>query len=124
MVASNGYVSGSVEQLARRKDLCKGAVPRRHSHFFTTSAQFGSLDWKKMQVDDGQYRTSGQTLRIGEGTFRYRIVNRKLSLTPVISAKLKRQALAHPLRFSTAGWMVAVAFPGHTWKKVPCAGWC
>jgi hypothetical protein len=32
------------------------------------------------------------------------------------------RALAHPLQFSTAGWMVAVAYPGHTWKRVPCGG--
>jgi hypothetical protein len=124
MLAGNGYVPGSAWQLARRKNLCKGAVPRRHSHFFTATGQFGSLDWNRMQVDDGQYRADRQTLNIGDGTFRYRIADGKLSLTPVISAKLKRQALAHPLRFSVAGWMVSVAFAGHTWKRVPCAGWC
>ena len=48
----------------------------------------------------------------------------ELALTPVITAAAKRQALAKPLDFSTAGWQIAVAFPGHTWKRVPCKGWC
>ena len=47
-----------------------------------------------------------------------------LRLEPVISAAARRKALAHPLQFSTAGWQVAVAFPGHAWKRVPCAQWC
>lgn len=125
MLAGNGLVPGTPQQLARRANICKGAVPRRHSHFFTAAKQFGSLDWKAMQVDDGPYRiVNARTLRIGEGTFHYRIVGGKLTLTPVISAAAKRQALAHPLQFSTAGWQVAVSFPGHTWKRVPCRGWC
>jgi hypothetical protein len=93
VLQGNGYVSGSVQQIARRKNVCQGAVPRRHSHFFAAAGQFGSVDWRNMQVDDGHYRTSGQTLRIGKGTFRYRISDGRLSLTPVISAELKRQAL-------------------------------
>jgi hypothetical protein len=125
MLAGNGFVPGTPQQLARRANICKGAVPRRHSHFFTGAKQFGSLDWKTMQVDDGPYRiVNASTVRIGEGTFRYRIASGKLTLTPVISAAAKRQALVQPLKFSVAGWMVAVAFPGHTWKRVPCAGWC
>jgi hypothetical protein len=126
MLAGNGLVPGTPQQLARRANICKGAVPRRHSHFFTAARQFGSLDWKSGQVDDGSYRiVNANTIRIGDGTFHFRIVNRNtLSLSPVISAAAKRQALAHPLKFSLAGWMVAVAFPGHTWKRVPCAGWC
>jgi len=125
MLAGNGLVPGTPQQLAKRANICKGAVPRRHSHFFTASSQFGSLDWKLMQVDDGPYRLNGPSkVRIGGGTFRYRIDSTTLTLTPLITAAAKRQALAHPLRFSLAGWMVAVAFPGHTWRRVPCAGWC
>jgi hypothetical protein len=125
MVAGNGLVPGTPQQLARKANICKGAVPRRHSHFFTAAGQFGSLDWKTEQVDDGSYRLlNARTVRIGDGTFHYRILNGKLTLNPVISAAARRQALAHPLQFSTAGWMVAVAFPGHTWKRVACRGWC
>jgi len=36
---------------------------------------------------------------------------------------LKHEALADPLNFHTAGWMVAVAYSGHSWRHVAC-GWC
>lgn len=32
------------KQVARKGDVCQGAEPRQHSHFFTTDGQFGSLD--------------------------------------------------------------------------------
>ena len=129
MLAGNGYVTGSAAQIARRRNVCQGAVPRRHSHFFRADGQFGSLDFADRQVDDGPWRIVGEnTVRIGrppgEGTFRMRIEGGRLRLQPIIPAAHKRQALAHPLRFSAAGWMVSVAFPGHAWRKVPCGQWC
>jgi hypothetical protein len=125
IVAGNGLVPGTPKQLARKKNICAGAVPRVHSHYFTAAGQFGSLDWKLRQVDDGSYRivTSGR-VRINNGTFRFSIDTKQLSLKPVLTAAEKRQALAHPLAFSKAGWMVAVALAGHEWRRVPCAGWC
>jgi hypothetical protein len=125
MISGNGFVAGTPKQLARKANICSGAVPRRHSHFFTAAGQFGSVDYGGRQVDEGSYRiVKPGTVRIGEGTFRFVISGKTLRLTPVISAALKRKALAHPLQFSTAGWMVAVAFPAHGWKRVACAGWC
>jgi hypothetical protein len=126
MLAGNGFVPGTPKQLAAKADICKGAVPRRHSHFFTgAAAQFGSIDYNGQQVDDGSYRLlDAQTVRISDGTFHFRIKGRELRLEPVISAAARRKALAHPLQFSTAGWQVSVAFPGHAWKRVPCAQWC
>ena len=125
MLAGNGLVPGTPKQLAAKPDICKGAVPRRHSHFFTGAGQFGSVDYNGQQVDDGTYRLlNARTIRIGEGTFHFRITGRELRLQPVISAAARRKALAQPLQFSTAGWQVAVAFPGHAWKRVPCAQWC
>jgi hypothetical protein len=35
---------------------CEGAVPLKHSHFFTTEGLFGSRDAEGDQVDDGTYR--------------------------------------------------------------------
>jgi hypothetical protein len=35
-----------------------------------------------------------------------------------------RAALADPFGFSLSGWMVAVAYPGTTWKQVARQGWC
>jgi hypothetical protein len=125
MLAGNGLVTGTPKQLAAKADICKGAVPRRHSHFFTAAGQFGSLDYNGKQVDDGMYRVlNARTVRINDGTFHLRIKGRELRLEPVISAAARRKALAQPLQFSTAGWQVAMAFPGHAWKRVPCAGWC
>ena len=125
MLAGNGLVTGTPKQLARKTNICKGAVPRRHSHFFTAMGQFGSIDYNGKQVDDGTYRLlDSRTVRINDGTFHFRISGRELRLEPVISAAARRKALAQPLQFSTAGWQVAVAFPGHAWKRVPCAGWC
>jgi hypothetical protein len=128
-IAGNGYVPGTPRQIARRRSMCRGAVARRHSHFFRADGQFGSVDFDDRQVDDGPYRIAdAHTVRIGrppgEGTFRMWIEHGRLHLRPVISAALKRRALAHPLRFSTAGWMVSVAYPGGSWKRVPCRQWC
>ena len=33
-------------------------------------------------------------------------------------------ALANPFEFTDAGWSVSVAYPGETWKRVDCSGWC
>lgn len=105
---------------------CAGAVPRVHSHFFTNGGQFGSLDWKGGQVDDGPYRIAGaNTVQIGAGTpaarFRFEIRSRNtLTLTPILTKAMIRQANAHPNEFSAAFWAVTVAYPGHTWKRVPC----
>lgn len=34
---------------------CKGAIPRRHSHFVTSDGQFGSRDENGNQVDEGTF---------------------------------------------------------------------
>jgi hypothetical protein len=125
--AVGDFFAGSTsQQLAKKPDPCAGAKPMVHSHFFASNGMFGSLDQNSKQVDDGRYRiVDRSTLRIGSSTFHYRIFNhRTLRLSPVITAAARRRALAHPLQFSTAVWMVAVAYPGHSWKRVPCTGWC
>ena len=125
ILAGNGFVPGTPKQLAARTNICKGAVARRHSHFFTAAGQFGSVDYNGRQVDDGSYRLlDARTVRINDGKFHFRIKGRELRLEPVISTAARRKALADPLQFSTAGWQVAVAFSGHAWKRVPCAQWC
>jgi hypothetical protein len=125
VVADNGYVAGTPEQLAARHDLCAGATPRKHSHFFTSWGAFGSVDWRGREVDDGTYALlGGDRLLIETSTFHYAIDGDTLTLTPVISKAAKRLALADPLRYGDAGWRVAVAFPGYTWERVPCDEWC
>ena len=105
---------------------CAGALDRDHSHFFSQSGQFGSLDWLGGQVDNGPYRIiNNNTVYIGSpptgATFHYRIVHGDtLTLSPVLTKAMVRQALAHPQKFSAALWAVSVAYAGHTWKRVPC----
>jgi hypothetical protein len=128
MIAGNGVVPGTPAQLAAKTNICEGAVPRVHSHFFTGNGKFGSLDWNRNQVDNGGYKIINPgSFRIGpRAVFRYRIVDgKRLSLTPVLTPAAKQKALADPLAFSEAGWMVTVSLPaGGAWKRVPCAGWC
>jgi hypothetical protein len=115
----------SPEQLAAKDDICSGARPQRHFHFFAASGAFGSLDQHEQQVDDGTWElVDAQTLRINDGTFRFEVSGDRLTLTPLITDEQKADALADPLVFSTAGWMVAVSYPGMTWRRVPCLGWC
>jgi hypothetical protein len=135
--AVGDFFPGSTpQQHAQKTNLCDGAAPQVHSHFFSKAGRFGSLDQNGRQVDDGRFQIKGHTLRINSGTFRYRIRNgirlrrshrflpAELSLTPVITAATRRQALVHPLKFSVATWMVAVAYTGQTWNRVHCNSWC
>jgi hypothetical protein len=119
------FPNQSYNELAAKDDVCSGATPQQHSHFFTADSAFGSVDQHGNQVDDGPYAiVDSNTIQIGDGTFDYRIESGTLQLTPVMTDKQRREALRHPERFSTAGWMVAVSYPGSKWKKVPCQGWC
>jgi hypothetical protein len=112
------------QQLAAKSDLCAGAVPQEHGHFFTGDGAFGSIDESGQQVDDGDYEVSGDTLTIAEGEFRYRLVDDTLVLEPVIADADRQAALAAPLEFSTAGWQVAVTYGGLAFHRAPCAQWC
>jgi hypothetical protein len=96
-----------------------------HSHFFTDTGGFGSLDWEGSPVDDGQYEiVAADRVRIGEVTFRFTIAGDRLRLRPLLTAEMRREALQHPDEFSDAGWAVSVAYPGSSWQRVPCEGWC
>jgi hypothetical protein len=109
---------------------CTGAIARLHSHFFSQSGQFGSLDWLGGQVDDGPYRIiNDNTVYIGSppiaAAFHYRILHGDtLMLSPMLTKAMLRQALAHPDKFSAVVWAISVAFPSYTWKRVPCQNWC
>ena len=123
-VVGDYFPNQTFDELAAKPDLCSGARPQKHSHFFTASGEFGSLDQKWNQVDDGTYVVvDDNTFRIGEARFDYSIRGGLLSLTPRITEELREDALADPKAFTVAGWMVAVAYPGTTWKGVSC-GWC
>ena len=133
-VVGDFFPGQTPQQLARKRHLCRGAEPQRHSHFFTRDGLFGSVDQNGEQVDDGHYQViDARTFHIGNAEnpgadFHYRVENaaggKVLALQPVITRRIRRQALAHPLQFSPAGWAVAVAYTGHTWEQVPCKQWC
>jgi hypothetical protein len=119
----------SAKKLAKKADLCAGAEPFVHSHFFTDSGEFGSLTEDLQQVDDGTYTIiDDRTFRIGTDPgvdFHYEIIDSDtLSLSPVITKTMLAKAVANRFEFSDAGWSVAVAYPGETWKRVDCSGWC
>jgi hypothetical protein len=124
-VVSDYFPNQKPAELAKKKNLCSDAKPQRHSHYFTADGTFGSLDQSGRQVDDGKYHLAGADLvKINDGLFRFRIQGQALTLTPMLTAAEKRAALAKPLNFSTAGWMVAVSNGGHPWKRGACGTWC
>jgi hypothetical protein len=105
-----------------RAHPCRGAIARKHSHFFTASGKFGSLDWQGGQVDDGSYRLVNRTtVKINGVLFHFAVKNAKtLRLVPVLTRAMIRRAIAHPNGFTPAFWAVTVAYPGQTWTRVPC----
>ena len=117
------------KQLAQKDDPCHGAKPIVHYHFFDENGRFGSLDQNEEQVDEGTYKiTDDHTFVIPKElpgtTFHFRVAEDALTLSPVVTRGMKREALAHPLDFSDAGWANAVSYPGHEWKQVDCGDWC
>ncbi len=114
----------SIDELAAKEDLCSGAKPQRHFHFFDAAGSFGSIDQHGQQVDDGTYAIEGKELHISDGAWTFTISGDQLKLEPVINDAQLEAALADPLEWSTAGWIVAVAYPGSTWQRVACKGWC
>ena len=114
MVVGNQFIPGvrSVAQLKDPSRPCLGAVPRKHSHFFTKDGKFGSLDWNREEVDDGSYTVSTNTVTVSKEfprvTFLFRVVGNKLSLVPQI-----------PKGCSTfrCAWAVSVAYPGKSWVR-------
>ncbi len=114
MIAGDGFIPGVSEpgQIKDPAHPCRGAPPRKHSHFFTADGQFGSKDANGEQVDDGTYRLVGDdTVVIGDVTFHYVISGHDmLALDPVIPD-------CAPNCFE-ARWSVAVAYPGYTWHRI------
>jgi hypothetical protein len=124
-VASEYFPGATPKELAKKDDLCKGAEPFVHSHFFNENHGFGSLTEDLEPVDDGIYEiTDDGTFVIGDVTFHYEIEGDSLMLTPVLTKEMKAEARAHPLEFTDAGWALAVSYPGQVWKRVDCSGWC
>ena len=118
------FPNATAEELAAKEDPCSGAKPQRHDHFFAADGSFGSIDQHGEQVDDGTWAVEGDVLRIAEGTWRFEVAGSELSLEPILTQEQVDLALARPLEWAPAGWIVAVAYPGTTWQLVACKGWC
>lgn len=115
-VAGNGFIPGVTkpEQIAHPARPCVGAVPRKHSHFFTKGRAFGSRDWTGQPVDDGTYRLIGRSTVViakefPKVTFHYRIGGRTITFTPVLPAGCKTFRCA---------WAISMAYPGKSWTRV------
>jgi hypothetical protein len=119
----------STKQIAQRDHPCEGAKPFVHYHFFNDAGAFGSLDQNEKFVggtsyeiiDEGRFRIGNTDSGV---VFRYQVEGDALSLSPVLSPGMKKQALAHPLTCSRACLAIAVSYPGHQWKRVECGDWC
>lgn len=115
MVVGNGFIPGvhEVNQLKDPAHPCDGAVPRKHSHFFTKAGDFGSLDWRGEQVDDGRYTLKG-TNRIvihkefPSVTFMYAIRGKTIRFTPLIAKTCSTFRCA---------WSLSMAIPGTPWTR-------
>lgn len=115
-VAGNGFIPGvtSADQISDASNPCTGAVPRRHSHFFTRSGEFGSLDWRGQPVDDGRYqavdrRTFVISKEFPRVTFHYSISGRNIKFAPVVPKGCPTFRCA---------WAIAMAYPGKAWQRV------
>jgi hypothetical protein len=116
--AGEGWLPGvtSPKQIKDPKNPCKGAVPLKHSHFFTADGLFGSRDSQRDQVDDGTYRSVDPntiviTKEFGDVTFHYTVQDNGLMLDPVMPKCAKSGCFA-------AQWAVGMASPGLTWERV------
>jgi hypothetical protein len=108
-----GASSGA--DLADPSKPCTGAVPIRHSHFFTADGRFGSRDQNGQDVDDGTYRLVGDdtfviSKEFPDVTFHYVASDDSIMFTPVIPA-------CRPACFE-ATWSVTVAYEGLPWARV------
>jgi hypothetical protein len=128
-VVGDFFPEFSPEELAQKEDLCEGAEPIVHYHFFDADGRFGSLDENQDQVDGGMYEITDEgRFRIDNSdfdvVFEYDVDGDTLTLSPVVTAEMIEQALASPSDFTAAGWSISVSYPGQEWNRVPCGPWC
>lgn len=107
-LARDNWIPGVTEpdQIQDPRNPCRGAVARKHSHFFTLDGKFGSRDENGQQVDEGSYQIiDSRTVVINGVTFRYRITGgNTLSFEPT--------------KDNIGEWSVNVAYPGYTWHRI------
>ncbi|MCA1703592.1 MAG: hypothetical protein LC808_10185 [Actinobacteria bacterium] len=115
-MVGNGFIPGvqNAGELKDPKHPCKGAVPRKHSHFFTKDGEFGSRDWNGEQVDDGTYRViDADTFVISKEfpdvEFHYQLEGDTIVFDPVIPKECYEFRCV---------WAVSMAYPGKKWTRV------
>lgn len=121
--AAEEFVHVTPEGVVDAAHPCRGALPERHSHFFTADGQFGSLDQNGNQVDEGIYDVVAPgTLVMPYGfeegppilvTFHFRIHGHTITIDPVIPSDCSTSRC-----LEAAAWSVTVALPGKTWRRV------
>jgi hypothetical protein len=115
MVVGNGFIPGvqSPDQLQDPMHPCRGAVPRKHSHFFTKNGTFGSRDWTGEQVDDGTYALKGTNAIVIAKEFP------SVTFTYTVRGKTIRFAPRIPKSCSTfrCAWGLSMAIPGTAWTR-------
>jgi hypothetical protein len=109
-LARDNWIPGVTEpsQIKDPRHPCRGAVARKHSHFFTADGKFGSRDQNGQQVDEGSYYiTNPGTVVINNATFHYRITGggNTISFEPAQETGISE-------------WSVNVAYPGYTWHRI------
>jgi len=117
-VAGNELVPGisfDEPELIDPERPCAGAVPREHGHFFTSDGLFGSTDHKGRHVDEGTFElVNAHTVVItnpdASVTFSFKIKHGQLFLDPVMPNCVRTGCWE-------AQWAVAVASPGHPWRR-------
>jgi hypothetical protein len=110
MVAGNGLVRGSAEQLAKKENICSGSVPREHSHYFTESGTFGSLNWNGKDVGHTTYELVDERTFTLDGVvhIHFEIEGDTLRLEPELPVGCKSSQCARA---------IAVAYPGYRWER-------
>jgi len=102
-----------VSQLKDRSRPCLGAVPRKHSHFFTKAGGFGSVDWRGEQVDDGRYMLKGANRMViskefPSVTFVFTLAGETIKFIPLITKGCSSFRCA---------WSLSMAIPGTLWTR-------
>ena len=115
MVVGNGFIPGvqRVNQLKDPAHPCRGSVARKHSHFFTKTGSFGSLDWNGEDVDDGRYTLKGMNRitihkEFPSVTFTYAITGESIKFSPIIPRTCSSFRCA---------WAISMAIPGTAWTR-------
>jgi hypothetical protein len=112
-IAGDDWIPGvsKPDQIKDPSHPCRGAVARKHSHFFAADGEFGSRDENGQQVDGDSYELVGKdVVQIGKVKFHYKIAGDTLRLTPEIPK-------CRPDCFE-AEWSVAVAYEGYDWQRI------